>query len=63
VIDLKPSEYAEWRMRFSDDIFEKLFVIMTLGLDNINLATYVAGRKVYDRMRDRKFMYASETGR
>lgn len=60
VIDLKPSEFASWRMKFTSDIFEKLFVIMTLGLNNINKATYVAGRKVYDRSRAQKWMYASE---
>ena len=47
-------------MKFTGDIFEKLFVIMTLGLNTINMATYVAGRKVYDRNRDRKYMYAAD---
>lgn len=60
VVDLKPSEFAAWRMKFTGDIFEKLFVIMTLGLNTINMATYVAGRKVYDRNRDRKYMYAAD---
>ena len=31
---------------------------MTLGLDNNNRATYVAGRKVYDRDREQQFLYA-----
>lgn len=60
VLDLKPSEFAAWRMKFTKDIFDKLFVIMTLGLNNTNRATYVAGRKVYDRDRADKYMYASE---
>lgn len=60
VIDLNPTEYAAWRMNFAEDIFEKLFVAMTLGLDNAVLSTYVAGRKVYDRRRPRKWMYAAE---
>lgn len=60
VLDLKPSEFAEWRMKFSAGIFEKLFILMTLGLNNINRATYVAGRKVFDRFRDKKWMYAAE---
>lgn len=60
VIDLAPTEYASWRMKYTGDIFEKLFVLMTLGLDNMNKATYVAGRKVYDRSRDKKHMYAAE---
>lgn len=60
VVDLKPSEFAAWRMKFTDNVFDKLFVIMTLGLNNVNLATYVAGKKVYDRARKQTHMYASE---
>lgn len=60
VLDLKPSEFAAWRMKFTDSVFDKLFVIMTLGLNNVNLATYVAGKKVYDRARKPTHMYASE---
>ena len=60
VVDLHPSEFAEWRMKFSKTIWEKLFVIMTLGLNNVNMATYVSGRKVFDRDRDKKYMYAAE---
>ncbi len=60
VIDLKPSEFIAWRMNFAGDIFEKLFVLMTLGPDNINRATYVSGRKVYDRDREKRYMYAAE---
>ena len=47
-------------MMFTDSVFDKLFVIMTLGLNNVNLATYVAGKKVYDRARKPTHMYASE---
>lgn len=57
VIDLAPSEFASWRLQFSDDIWQKLFVLMTLGLDNTNRATYVAGKKVYDRKREQPFEY------
>ena len=60
VIDLKPDEFAQWRMQFSDNIFDKLFVLMTLGLNNVNKATYVAGNKVYDRERKNKWMYAAD---
>lgn len=60
VIDLKPTEYAAWRMTFAKNIFEKLFILMTLGLDNMNKATYVAGRKVYDRDRAQRFKYPSD---
>ena len=47
-------------MKYTGNIFERLFVLMTLGLNNMNKATYVAGRKVYDRSRDNKWMYAAE---
>ena len=60
VLTLQPTEFAKWRMKFADDIFEKLFVLMTLGLNDMNIATYVAGRKVYDRERDKPYMYASD---
>ena len=60
VLDLEPSEFAAWRMKFTDGIFDRLFILMTLGLDNLNKATYVAGKKVYDRRRDDKWKYASQ---
>lgn len=61
VLDLKPSEFVEWRMKFTESIMDKLFVLQTLALDNMNKATYVAGNKVYDRDRkDKPFMYAEE---
>lgn len=60
ILDLKPSQFATWRMKFSNSIFEKLFVLMTLGLNNVNKATYVAGRKVYDRERQKTHKYAAE---
>ncbi len=60
VLSLHPSEFAEWRMKFEDNIFDKLFVLMTLGLNNMNVATYVAGNKVFDRERSEQFKYASE---
>ena len=45
---------------FSESIFDKLFVLQTLGLDNTVKATYVGGRKVYDRDRDERFSYADK---
>lgn len=60
VLDLKPTEFLEWRMKFADDIFKKLFVLQTLAVDNMNLATYVAGKKVFDRRRETPFLYANE---
>ena len=47
-------------MKYTGNIFERLFVLMTLGLNNMNKATYVAGRKVYDRSRDNKWMDAAD---
>lgn len=60
VLDLKPSDFVSWRMQFTKDIFDKLFVLQTLALDNMNKATYVAGNKVFDRSRTNKFMYADQ---
>lgn len=60
VLDLKPSQFAEWRMQFSEGFFDKLFVLMTLGLNNMVKSTYVAGKKVYDRDREEPYRYADE---
>lgn len=60
VLDLKPSEFVEWRLQFSESLFDKLFVLMTLALDNLNKATYVAGKKVFDRSRSDQFLYANQ---
>ncbi|MCM1290656.1 MAG: guanine deaminase [Prevotella sp.] len=57
VIDLAPNEFIEWRMQFANNIFEKLFVLSTLGPDNVIKATYISGNKVYDRDADVKFCY------
>lgn len=48
VINLKPTEFLEWRLQFSHDIFDKLFVLQTVAPDNLISATYLAGRKVAD---------------
>lgn len=49
VLDLKPTEFIEWRMQFADDIFSKLFILQTLGADTYVKATYIAGEKVYSK--------------
>lgn len=49
VIDLKPTEFIEWRLRFAEDIFSKLFVLQTMGVGLCVNATYVAGNKVYSK--------------
>lgn len=60
VLDLKPTEFVEWRMQFTKDLFERLFVLQTLGLDNMNKVTYVAGNKVFDRERKEQYLYSTD---
>ncbi len=62
VVDLRPSEFVGWRMKYAATVFEKLAVIASLGPDNLIRATYVSGRKVYDRDRGQKWMYADHAG-
>lgn len=42
----------------SDSIADRLFVLATLGLNNCNRATFIAGHKVYDRSRSTPFLHA-----
>ncbi|MDE6527593.1 MAG: guanine deaminase, partial [Muribaculaceae bacterium] len=61
VLDLKPTEFVEWRMQFAESLFDRLFVLQTIAPDNMNRATYIAGKKVYDRFRNGgSFKYADE---
>ncbi len=61
VLDFKPDEFVEWRMGFAENLAEKLFILQTLAPDNMNRATYVAGKKVFDRLRTgSRFMYAAD---
>lgn len=60
VLDLKPSEFVEWRMQYAKNVFDKLFILQTLSLDNMNKATYVAGNKVFDRSRKDQYLYADK---
>ncbi len=60
VIDLKPNDFLSWRMQFNDFILDRLFILQTLSPDNLVRATYVAGKKVYDREREQQIMYADE---
>ena len=60
VLNLKPTEFAAWRMKFAGNIFDQLFVLMTLGLQSVIRATYVAGRKVYDPTLPVPFSYAEQ---
>ncbi|ROT22227.1 guanine deaminase [Muribaculaceae bacterium Isolate-110 (HZI)] len=49
VLDMKPDEFIEWRMREVESVFDRLFILQTLAPDRLVHATYVAGKKVYDR--------------
>jgi guanine deaminase len=49
VFDLKSTPLIAFRMKHASDLNEALFVQMTLGDDRAVRATYVAGRRVYDR--------------
>lgn len=49
VVDLAPDEFTAWRMQFCEDIFQRLFVLTTLGSDRMIRATYVAGERVFNR--------------
>jgi guanine deaminase len=49
VLDLKSTPLIAFRMRHAADLTEALFVQMTLGDDRAVRATYVAGKRVYDR--------------
>lgn len=49
VLDLKSTPLIAFRMKHAADLAEALFVQMTLGDDRAVRATYVAGKRVYDR--------------
>lgn len=60
VIDLNSTEFSAWRMQFCRSVIDKMFVLTTLGLDKMVRATYVSGKKVYDRDRQQPFLYSSD---
>ena len=49
VLDLESTPVIRYRMKHVADLQEALFVQMTLGDDRAVRATYVAGRRVYER--------------
>ena len=49
VLDLKSTPLIDFRMKHAADLDEALFVQMTLGDDRAVRATYVAGKRAYDR--------------
>ncbi|MGV3632896.1 MAG: guanine deaminase [Pseudorhodoplanes sp.] len=53
VLDMKSTPLIEFRMQFAKDFQEALFIQMMLGDDRAVRATYVAGKLVYARDRER----------
>jgi len=49
VLDLKSTPIIAYRMKYTDSLEEALFVQMTMADDRAIRATYVAGRRVYQR--------------
>ena len=47
VIDTASTPYLKYRRKKVDDIFELLFIIMTLGSEDNIAATYIAGKAAY----------------
>ncbi len=60
VLDMQPNDFLKWRMQFNDFILDRMFILQTLSPDNLVRATYVAGKRVYDRERDQQLLYADE---
>lgn len=49
VLDFNATDLLKFRMQYAESMLEKLFILMILGDDRVTKATYVAGRKVYQR--------------
>ena len=60
VLDMHPTEFLKWRMQFNDFILDRMFILQTLSPDNLVRATYVAGKRVYDREREQQLLYAAD---
>ncbi|TLU73008.1 guanine deaminase [Lichenicoccus roseus] len=58
VLDPGATPLLQARMALCESLEERLFVLMTLGDERAVRATYVAGRRVYDRESARQFTYA-----
>jgi guanine deaminase len=54
VLDMKSTPIIEYRMRHASDFEEALFIQMTLADDRAVQATYVAGKLVYSRSKERQ---------
>jgi guanine deaminase len=53
VLDLKSTPIIAYRMKHTQDLDEALFIQLTLGDDRAVRATYVAGKRVYERPEQR----------
>jgi guanine deaminase len=51
---MKSTPIIEYRMRHASDFEEALFIQMTLADDRAVQATYVAGKLVYSRSKERQ---------
>lgn len=51
VLDLKSTPIIDYRMRYCQSFEESLFIQMTMADDRATRATYIAGKRVYDRDR------------
>lgn len=60
VLDLAPTPLMELRMERAADIFEKLFLLMTLGDERNVRAAYLAGERVYERDAPESFKYPKQ---
>jgi guanine deaminase len=58
VLDMKSTPIIEYRMKFAKDFEEALFIQMTLGDDRAVQATYVAGKLLYSRSKEREKVLA-----
>jgi guanine deaminase len=54
VLDLKSTPIIAYRMKHTRDLDEALFIQLTLGDDRAVRATYVAGKRVYERPEQRQ---------
>lgn len=57
ILDFSPTPLLKFRMEYAKNIVEKLFILMTVGDERNIKATYVAGKRVYDRDAAEAFSY------
>lgn len=60
VLDWSTNEFVKWRMDYSKNIADRLFLLMCMGNERNVRATYVYGACVYDRERSEQFIYPGD---